>query len=118
RAGDSEDLLNSSSESMATIPFYWWQHFTGSLASVPRLIGQVGPSSGAGRCRSTRLLLGRPLGEATLSAIPRLQVGGVQTGGLGDSGKDARAQFLVVMKGEHEVRPIRPRACGASPIDA
>ena len=28
---------------------------------------------------------------------------------LGDSGKDARAQFLVVMKGEDEVLPIRPR---------
>ena len=60
-------------------------------------------------CHSTQLLLGGPLGEATLSAIPLLQVAGCQTGVLGDSGEHARAQFLVVMKGEDEVRPIRPR---------
>jgi hypothetical protein len=25
-------------------PFYWWQHLTGSVNGVPRLLGRVGPS--------------------------------------------------------------------------
>ena len=61
------------------------------------LVGALEPTSA--RC---------PFGEAALSASPLLKVAGCQTGVLGDSGKDARAQFLVVMKGEDEVRPIRP----------
>jgi len=51
----------------------------------------------------------RPLGDAALVAISQLEVAGCQTGVLGDSGKNARAELLVVMKGEDKVRSFRTR---------
>lgn len=48
----------------------------------------------------------------TASSLPLafcLQIAGCQSGVLGDSSEEARAEFLIVVKGEDEVRPIRTR---------